>query len=599
MTFWQENYPFVKEVYEMRHQKLAEWMENVEKSIARIMADKVYTSAEFKRERDNFNALCKDLEKAEVTKWLNQILEILMAEKAKSMKQEENEKLDNTISIHKNLVPTVMKTQVMVDLYWKCYAYGDELKPHIEFLDGIMMSSTREIAPSCVENVDELIERQEKSLIQLEAKRSVCKDLIEKGKVILQNPDKPKFLESHVSRIELGWEDTTIKAKERLKLLTETKEAWVGYVENSEVIVTEFDKAEEEIKKVKKRFNLANANSDLKKRQDIFAHTKKTIGNLDQALTDNCNCMSITMPADKKKLVEKEVKTLRERLNVVDTFHETVSVVEKFVNALTEFDVSLKTMDAWMKKATEELNDIKNCSANMAPEDRVARTMELQEDISSKVEIIKAETQKELTLLPQGDKVPADAQEYKNELKRITEYVANLQKNVGVECDKYSEDVKFWAEYKTGIKEFCPWLASMETASKEGLVKPTNLEEAKALQAKVHGFAKSCVDHLALLNAANSAAQKMTSHEVADTEVAALKERYTVVKAVADEWVKKVDVLAKEWTLLDNTVSELNSWVAKDKTAEGENQFSLEKMECTLGELKNIYKEKEKLVENL
>ena len=55
MSFWQENYAFIKEVYEMRHMKMAEWMENVEKSIARIMADKVYTSSEFKRERDTFN----------------------------------------------------------------------------------------------------------------------------------------------------------------------------------------------------------------------------------------------------------------------------------------------------------------------------------------------------------------------------------------------------------------------------------------------------------------------------------------------------------------------------------------------------------------
>ena len=31
MTFWQENYHFIKEVYDMRHQKMAEWMENVEK----------------------------------------------------------------------------------------------------------------------------------------------------------------------------------------------------------------------------------------------------------------------------------------------------------------------------------------------------------------------------------------------------------------------------------------------------------------------------------------------------------------------------------------------------------------------------------------
>ena len=55
MAFWQENYQFIKEIYEMRHSKMAEWMENVEKAISRILADKVYTSAEFKRERDNFH----------------------------------------------------------------------------------------------------------------------------------------------------------------------------------------------------------------------------------------------------------------------------------------------------------------------------------------------------------------------------------------------------------------------------------------------------------------------------------------------------------------------------------------------------------------
>merc|ERR1712088_1001522 len=142
------------------------------------------------------HALCKDLERSEVKKWLHQILEILMAERAKSQQEKEHDLLDITIKKHEELIPMVMKTQVMVDLYWKCYAYGDELKPHIEFLDGIMLSSTRDIAPSCVENVDELIERQEKSLVQLDTKRGIVKDLIEKGKVILQNPDKPKFLES-------------------------------------------------------------------------------------------------------------------------------------------------------------------------------------------------------------------------------------------------------------------------------------------------------------------------------------------------------------------------------------------------------------------
>merc|ERR1712154_382312 len=178
-------------------------------------------------------------ERAEVKKWLAQILEILMAGRAKDQRAKEMELLDNLIKKHEELIPTVSKTQIMVDLYWKCYAYGDELKPHIEFLEGIMLSSTREIAPSCVENVDELIERQEKSLSQLDTKRHTVTDLIEKGQKILENPDKPKFLEKHVSQIGDGWEDTKSKAKERLSLLNDTKEAWIGYAENNETIAND------------------------------------------------------------------------------------------------------------------------------------------------------------------------------------------------------------------------------------------------------------------------------------------------------------------------------------------------------------------------
>merc|ERR1719367_613956 len=284
----------------------------------------------------------------------------------------------------------------MVDLYWKCYAYGDELKPHIEFLDGIMLSSTRDIAPSCVENVDELIERQEKSLVQLETKRSVVKDLIDKGKKILENPDKPKFLESHVSRIELGWDDTKMKAQERLKLLQDTKEAWVGYAENNDTIVVEIEKGIEEIKKIKKRFALEDAFTDLAKRQDLLNKTRDSIMGLYNQIKHNVEVMGITLPDDKKKIIAKEMVALEEKLIVVGQFEKKVKVIEDFCSSL------------------------KNFSDKMAPEDRVARTMDLQEDIAAKFEIIKANTAAELELLPQGEKVPEDAQAHKDELNRIT-----------------------------------------------------------------------------------------------------------------------------------------------------------------------------------
>jgi len=596
MTFWQENYHFIKEIYEMRHTKMAEWMENVEKAISRIMADKVYTSAEFKRERDNFHALCKDLEREEIKKWLKQILEILTAERSKEERGDQKKKLEALVVKHEELIPTVLATQIKVDLYWKCYAYGDELKPHIEFLDGIMLSSTRDIAPSCVENVDELIERQEKSLNQLESKRAIVNDLISKGKVLLENPDKPKFLESHVKRIVDGWDDTKEKAQSRLKLLNNTKDAWVGYAEGLDNIAVEFEKGDDEIKK---RFNLAAAVEDLEKRQKIYNDTKNTIEGMFGSIQSNYDVMTMTLPEDKKDFVKKEVKAVQEKLEVVQRFQEKVAKIEAFVTKLNEFDGTLKSMDKWMKAADAQLHDIKNTSDKMTPEDRVSYTMELQEDVAAKVKIIEANVASELDLLPQGDKVPQDAQDYKDELKKIRDYILDLQKRVKTECDNFSEDIKYWAEYKTGVKQFAPWLANAENKSKEGLSKPQTLDEANAMYATVNDFAKSCITNLEILNTAEKAANKMTTHKEADTEVAELKGRYEKVKVVSDEWCAKVDTLVKEWKLLDNTVNELNSWVAKDRGAEGEQQYSLEKMESTLGELKNIFKEKEKLVENL
>ena len=117
--------------------------------------------------------------------------------------------------------------------------------------------------------------------------------------------------------------------------------------------------------------------------------------------------------------------------------------------------------------------------------------------------------------------------------------------------------------------------------------------------ATCQAFENACIKHLKILEEAAAAANKMTTHKEADDEVKGLKERYDKVKVISDEWMKKADTLVKEWKLLDNTVNELNSWVATDRGAEAEQNFSLEKMESTLGELKNIFKEKERLVENL
>merc|ERR1711990_424884 len=288
-------------------------------------------------------------------------------------------------------------------------------------------------------------------------------------------------------------------------LLQDTKEAWVGYADNNETIAQQFEVAEEEIKMVKKRYNLDDALADLKKRQDLYNKSNKDIN-------DNFTCMSITLPEDKKKIVDKEIKAVDAKLEVVTRFKDTVKVIEDFCAALVNFDTSLKTIDEWKEVATAELKDIKEASGAMLPEDRVARTMDLQEDIAAKLEILKGCAATEAALLPQGDKVDKDAQAFKNELNRITDYVTKLAADTKIECDKYSNDVKYWAEYRTGIKEYSPWLAGAEKAAAEGLSKPSDLNEVKALPEKVSPFDKTCLTYAKVLDAANGAAQKMTTH---------------------------------------------------------------------------------------
>ena len=54
MTFWGENYGFVRDVYDYRIMKYGEWMDNLEQIVAKVMAPNVqYTYKEFKHIQDS------------------------------------------------------------------------------------------------------------------------------------------------------------------------------------------------------------------------------------------------------------------------------------------------------------------------------------------------------------------------------------------------------------------------------------------------------------------------------------------------------------------------------------------------------------------
>ena len=57
-----------------RYTKMVEWMDNVEMAIQKVCASKVYTSAEFKREKDNFHVRHQEIVLKQKIYTLNDIL---------------------------------------------------------------------------------------------------------------------------------------------------------------------------------------------------------------------------------------------------------------------------------------------------------------------------------------------------------------------------------------------------------------------------------------------------------------------------------------------------------------------------------------------
>merc|ERR1712193_167176 len=124
-----------------------------------------------------------------------------------------------------------------------------------------------------------------------------------------------------------------------------TKAAWEGYADGNEVIVSAFEKAEDEMNKIKKKFDVETAKEDLAKRQEILNRTKA-----------DYETMGITLPDDKKAVVKKELDALTEKMTILLQFEEKVKKIEDFCQDLECFDNTSKSLDDWMNKAAKELN---------------------------------------------------------------------------------------------------------------------------------------------------------------------------------------------------------------------------------------------------
>merc|ERR1712054_197522 len=185
------------------------------------------------------------------------------------------------------------------------------------------------------------------------------------------------------------------------------------------------------------------------------------------------------LPEDKKPEIKEMIAELQTRMDILKKTDEKLAFIDDFNKRLNIFDQGVSDMENWLLDGRKRLDLISNPPEEMSPEDRVTKSMELQEDISKKSDFTKKlEQEKEDTFPKAGEKVSSDAKKFIERLKSVRSTLNALEKEASEECAKFSEDVKFWAEFQTGVKVFEPWMKRSEERKIEGLRKPISLVEA-------------------------------------------------------------------------------------------------------------------------
>jgi len=583
MSFWQENYGFVKEVYDFRCSKYLEWMDNIEAIISKVMANTQYTAKEFKIIKDTFTSLCRDLEKEGTKSWLDMMLDKLssscheegeqkLSGRDKAVKMAEKQKLEAMVERHNSLVAPTMEAQSKVAHYSECYAFGDDIHPVTKVLNEQKHLSMREIHPHTMEMVEDQIEKQEKVLRTIENQHVIYDELMKRGAKLKSNPNAPSFLEKEIGKLEAEWMETNEKAKGRLTMLQDCVKNWDIYETKRVSILEPLDALEEQYKTYKKVFDPKKGADWLERKKKKAEGHIKNILETKELINNSFKCIVALAGEDKRPFMEKEIKEIEERSIVVKQVEEYLGELTGFNERLKKLVDTMGELRAWMEPAKEKLDFI-TTTQDLTPEDRVKEIFDLQAQVNERTPLLEPMETEAHTLL--DAKAPEEGEEetevhrsetamrHLEEYEKIKEWINELHERIETEAGSITQDQKFYAEFFQGVKCFKPWMDEAETVAKTPLVKPATLEDAMKLLEEVKTFNNGCQESKNNLDSAVESRSKMEKQTKSDNEVESLTGRWDEVKKVADERTTKVQELVDTWTELTSVSSNLTEAIAK------------------------------------
>lgn len=605
MTFWQENYGFVKDVYDSRLEKYTDWMNNLDKICAKVMAEGVqYTYKEFKVIQDNLKSLTRDLEKEGMKAWLDMMLEKVatkaggdsesgLSAKDKELKAAEKKKLQDLIDRHDKLMPSTIETQQKVDVYARCYSYGDDIKPVLKTLEEMLHLAVKDIHPHNISMVGEQIDKAEKVIQTVNSQAGNYDDLFKRGQKLNSQPNVAPFLGELLTKMETTWKAANEKSQERKKMLMNASTDWEMYDDLRVQVNTPAEKLEDQLKSYRKFYDPEVGKKKLEQKRVIWKENKDKLEDMLATIKKCYKTIIVLAGEEKKDFLDKEVSTVEDKLSIIKKCDDALTKLHEYNEHLTKTVHDARELNKWAVPTLEKLNYLKT-TTEMTVEDITKDRLTLKDVKETKFPLIEPLDMNYKELLQEFDlEKSSTARKSLEEWEEIKKLAVEVCTTIDDEAGKITPDQRLYADYYVGVKAFKPWMAEAEKIVKTPLKQPDSLEKAielLAAQQEVNGI---CVQKKGDLEAAGKARDDMEVPSTTENVVGGLTERWEAVKKVSDERVAKVNILVETWNELQATtllISEKMTDVPKQENP------NVEEIEDIYIKMKKLYDTKTELL---
>jgi len=594
MSFWQENLPFIKGFFDERSTKFLELMDNAEKAIDQVNADTIYTSKQFKRIKDNFYNIVKNLERQEVRDWLSNTRDILTEERKGAPG---DDKLTKIFARFETLTPRINETKLVTDMLWKSYEYTDDLVPLLEFTNEQLGATTREIFTGSVSQTEDIIDKHLKVMDKLEKKKRDVKDIIAKGEKLTEMAKAPAFLGEKLTEMKNLWKTTTETAKQRLDDLKSNAGNWNTFAEKCQLLQTQVQTAQKQIEDVKKLYDIAKAKEDHKERVDRATTIKNDITKSFAGVSDANAVLQVLADDDVKAQLTQEVKELEEATQVMKALDEKLAWLDDFNKQIIEFDKICTELEGIVAKDRSDLDALIKPTGPIKSTDRLVSAMDLADDIRAQEEIATAKQDLwNQGLAPEGKENTDEAKAFVTRMGAVASKLASLIKEADGEAAKYGTDIVLMAAFTNAQKAFDAWIDGAEKKCVIGYGSPNNMEEATVSVNDCKAWSDATEKIGADLTAGKASSDKMTIHEEQDELFTAMRSRWEAVDKSCKEWTKKLAELAGMWSKQTEMLNKVTSTMVTGGTGE---QVNLNELDAQMEQIKDMFVKKQEMMKKM